>query len=477
MERAYYTEQDMEEFIGNPLIQALPPPLDLEDIPKNLIVIPPYSEELRNAAAHKRLSELQRLAQLHVPTKEDTMLLLNISRCLTWSYAGRNPMDFEFVKKCLNQKGIEVTPALKRYLERILAPIYGFPVLGISGVGKTTSVMNALSLYPQVIQHTSFYGCPFEKKQLVWLKVDCPADGTEKGLCSAILHRIDEALGTDYSQTILRNRMSKDVLLVKVSQLVQSLYLGILVIDDIQSLCTAKNTVSKQLLRFMVSLSNNLKIPVVMVGTPKILQLLQEEFEQAKRSSGEGEIRMNLMAKNSFEWNRFMKMLWPYQYLKNTVELTPEIDSAFYDMSVGNPFVVATLYKIVQDDAIISKQETFSAQDIVRISNTKMGMTAQMRRNMLNNIDVELNAFRSLWNTPTPVEPITVSESGKPNDTYGRLVGEVSGILIGKHGLSAPDARRIARATIAANPNETDSERLVAYALDIVNEKESPHDG
>ena len=63
------------------------------------------------------------------------------------------------------------------------------------------------------------------------------------------------------------------------------------------------------------------------------------------------------------------------------------------------------------------------------------------------------------------------------NLRYGRLVGEVSGILIGKHGLSAPDARRIARATIAANPNETDSERLVAYALDIVNEKESPHDG
>ena len=40
-------------------------------------------------------------------------------------------------------------------------------------------------------------------------------------------------MGTDYAQQIIRNRMSKDVLLVKVSQLVQSLYLGILVIDDL----------------------------------------------------------------------------------------------------------------------------------------------------------------------------------------------------------------------------------------------------
>ena len=43
-----------------------------------------------------------------------------------------------------------------------------------------------------------------------------------------------------------------------------------------------------------------------MVGSLKILRLLQREFQQAKRASGEGEIRMDLMAEGIQEWKRFI---------------------------------------------------------------------------------------------------------------------------------------------------------------------------
>jgi hypothetical protein len=219
-----------------------------------------------------------------------------------------------------------------------------------------------------VILHSSYHGVSFECEQLVWLKVDCPGDGAPKSLCSAILRGIDDVLKAQYAQQIIRNRMSKDVLLIRVSQLIQSLHLGILVIDDIQNLCSAKGTITNELLSFMISLANSLKIPVVMVGSPKILTLLQKEFQQAKRASGEGEIRMDLMEKGSAEWERFIKVLWRYQYTGQVVDLTEKMEQVFFEESVGNPFIAATLYKLVQDEAIISRKEKFTVQDVRRIS-------------------------------------------------------------------------------------------------------------
>ncbi len=468
-EKATYHKQSMEEFTGNPLIEALPPLDDPVLYPKLLLVQPPYSPDDRKLNASLRLIRLQRLSQLHVPTREDSMLL-GISRCLHWGYAGRNPLPFETVKTVLEEEGVCVTEELEKYLRSVNAPIYGFPVLGVSGVGKTTSIENVLSLFPQVILHSSYHGVSFECEQLVWLKVDCPGDGAPKSLCSAILRGIDDVLKAQYAQQIIRNRMSKDVLLIRVSQLIQSLHLGILVIDDIQNLCSAKGTITNELLSFMISLANSLKIPVVMVGSPKILTLLQKEFQQAKRASGEGEIRMDLMEKGSAEWERFIKVLWRYQYTGQVVDLTEKMEQVFFEESVGNPFIAATLYKLVQDEAIISRKEKFTVQDVRRISREKMGITAAMRRNMLNGVDVELNRYRHLWAAsavdqdqgPAGSEMKTVSRTWS-SDTFLQLVA-----VLEEKGLSAKDARLSARQAMAAYPQETDVKVLLGYAQEVI---------
>ncbi|MBR2258167.1 MAG: hypothetical protein IJ899_12725 [Blautia sp.] len=163
-ENAYYHDQQIVEFIGNPLIEALPPIEDPAKYPKRLMVLPDYSKDDRKKDPAWRLARLQRLSHIHIPTKEDSMLMLGISRCLRWSYVGRNPIPFKEVKTILENGGTEVTDALERYLTSSKAPIYGFPVLGVSGVGKTTSVENVLSLFPQVISHTTFRGIQFEKR-------------------------------------------------------------------------------------------------------------------------------------------------------------------------------------------------------------------------------------------------------------------------------------------------------------------------
>ena len=469
-EPAEYYPQDMLEFCGNPLIECLPILRDTELYQSLLLVTPPYSDEERKEQMSDRLFLLQRLAQLHIPTVNDRMILLSLARCMTWGYVSRNPIPFEDRKRILVERGITISDDEERYLKTTTAPIYGFPIIGLSGTGKTTSTTNVLSLFPQVIEHTEYCGIPFRSLQLVWLKVDCPGDATPKGLCSAILRGIDEVLNTDYCQTIMKNRMSKDVLVVRVSQLVQKLHLGILIIDDIQNICGKKNAISDELLSFMVSMANNLKIPVIMVGTPKVLTLLQREFQQAKRASGEGEIRMDLMPYESSEWKRFIGVLWRYQYTREKVPLTEEMNRTIYEESVGNPFVAATLYKVTQDEAITSKNETFTAADIRRVAKTKMGMTAKMRKDMLNGVDPEMNQFRNLWFTAgkQSAEPVKSETRTKESD---RIMNDLIIRLTQDTGIAPDKARRYAIRAMAALPGGNLDEML-GY-VNRLREKES----
>lgn len=361
------------------------------------MVLPLYDESEREKTFQTRLHALQRIALIHIPTNEDTYIINSLRRCLYWGYVGRNPMSFDTIEQVLKGNNIEVTDSLKRYLRSFHAPIYGFPIIGVSGVGKTTSIDNVLSLQPQVINHTCYRNEPFETMQLVWLKVDCPSDGTPKNLCVSIIRSVDAALGTDYSNTLIKNRMSTDALLVTVCQLLQSLHLGVLLIDDLQNLRSSKSNASKELSSFIISLSNSLKIPIIMIGTPKILTLLKSEFQIAKRVLGEGEIRMMPMQNNTKEWNLFLTSLWKYQFTQKVVPLTEEIKDVFFDECSGIPFLATILYKLVQEYAIASFKETFSVADLHHIAAEKLGITAKMKEDLQNGIDVDLGYLHDLW--------------------------------------------------------------------------------
>ena len=106
-----------------------------------------------------------------------------------------------------------------------------FTIISVSGVGKSTAVEKILSLYPQRIIHTRYREMPFVSTQLVWLKLDCPHDGSLKQLCYQFFYVLDMAAGTDYFQQYAKGRYSIDMLLIIITQLVRQFQIGILVID------------------------------------------------------------------------------------------------------------------------------------------------------------------------------------------------------------------------------------------------------
>ena len=85
----------------------------------------------------------------------------------------------------------------------------GFAIVGLSGMGKTTAVERTLLLYPQVIQHNRYNGKLFILKQLVWLKLDCPASGSLKVLCQNFFRQVDLILGTNYFKQHVNSKSTK----------------------------------------------------------------------------------------------------------------------------------------------------------------------------------------------------------------------------------------------------------------------------
>ena len=464
-EKAVYRKESELLFMGNPLIEAVPFLGDPLEYGPKLLVRMPYSEDERKLSRLERLNKLQYIKQLHVPSTIDTEIAMNIDRCLHWGYYGRNPMPMSVVQSAVEEAGIPFDDSLKKIYRSYKQPTYGFPVFGVSGVGKTCSVMNVLTNYPQVIVHTNYRNQPFLLNQLVWLKVDCPPDGTTKGLCHQILQEMDEVLGTTFSTQHPYNRISKDVMLGDLSKAIRSCCLGLLVIDDVQVLCNTKDQVSKETLNFLLSLVNNADIPIVMIGAPKFISIIQSEFQQAKRVTGEGEVHMELLKKESGDWNRFMKGLWRYQYTQKTVPLDEAMADAFYEETVGNQFLLAILYKLVQDYAIINLQEAFTPETVHKVADYKLGLTKKQREDMKSGKDVELQEFEKLWNPPTLPPEVLVQSRKEPQTDF---IQDLTSKLVSEQQLSVQEARTVARQVRAALPVERDPNTLYLYALELI---------
>ena len=463
-ENAVYQSPTEVLFIGNPLIEAIPSIGDPLEYAAQLMVIMPYQESDRNLNRMERLNKLPYIKQLHVPCTCDTEIAMNVDRCLRWGYYGRNPMPLSVIQQAITENGIPFDDRLRRVFRSYKQPAYGFPVFGISGVGKTCSVMNVLTLYPQVIVHTNYRGVPFDLHQLVWLKVDCPQDGSTKGLCQRILQEMDRILGSHFSEQHSFNRISKEVLLGDLRSAIDSCSLGILVIDDVQNLCSVRDQVSTELLNFLVSLVNTAEVPIVMVGAPKFTTILQSEFQQAKRVTGEGEVHMDLLKQGSKEWNRYIRALWHYQYTRKKVELTAALSDAFYEETVGNQFLLAILYKLVQDYAIISKTETFDAETVHRTADLRLGLTKQQRKDMREGRDVDLTLYEHLWRAPAIPKEMNPQEQMPKDDPLQSLISN----LVTVFGVSMQDARKAARSVAAAFPDEKDPAKLLLYAAELL---------
>src|SRR5204862_2347512 len=127
-----------------------------------------------------------------------------------------------------------------------------------------------LNLYPQVIFHHSHHGNAFSFVQLVWLKLECPSDGSTKSLCLNFFQALDDLFDTNHLQNYGRHgKATTEQMILDMARLASLHAIGVLVIDEIQHLSNAKSGGSEKMLSFFVELVNKIGVPVILVGTYK----------------------------------------------------------------------------------------------------------------------------------------------------------------------------------------------------------------
>ena len=318
---------------NNPFIEALPPMLSGKDLIHALAVIPPYSNGDRDRSTGERLQLLSSLYEFYQPLSMTIDLYCEIHTAMLHCYgqytAQREAAAF--------QNGYSLMHG-----NALAAAIGGgnsFSVVGVSGLGKSTALQRVLSLYPQVIEHTEYHGKKFYCHQIPYLVVQTPHDASIKALILDIYLQIDSLIGTCYQKDALSRRLSIDVLVSQLNQIVRVNHIGLLVIDELQNIAYRKSDGGIRFLNFLVHLINGAGVSVCMVGTPRVLQVLQQEFRAARRTTGLVYDRLP----NDREFSLLLHGLWHYQYTQYATDLTPELANWLYRKTQGIPDILAKL--------------------------------------------------------------------------------------------------------------------------------------
>lgn len=362
-EEATYQDPLIPPYRGNPLIEALPPILNVDGSIKILAYDPGYDEQHRTYPSELRLHLIQNIVHFFEPLPVHLDLEQRFSRMIRVGYQARNPIKPDFWPQ--TQKRVQTLRQNVRLEQRLRSTAVGFSILGISGVGKTTAVESILSLYPQVIFHNHYRDQDFTWVQVVWLKLECPFDGSTKGLCLNFFQAIDSLLGTNYYQNYTRRgQATTDEMLPQMAQVASLHSIGVLVIDELQHLSKAKSGGSEKMLNFFVQLVNTIGMPVVLVGTYKAISLLTGEFRQARRGTGQGDLVWDRMEEDEV-WDVFVEALWRYQYVRHPHPLTPPLSHVLYDVSQGITDFAVKAYLLGQIRAIASGEEMMT-ESIIR---------------------------------------------------------------------------------------------------------------
>ena len=155
----------------------------------------------------------------------------------------------------------------------------------------------------------------------------------------------------------MRTRATTDAMMTVMNQVARNCALGILVIDEIQHLSLARSGGSEKMLNFFVNLVNNVGVPVVLVGTPKAIKILQGDFRQARRGSGLGGDMVCDRIQKDEVWDLLVNAVWHYQWTKKETPLTPEINNVLYEETQGIPDLLKKVYGIAQAYAISNGKE------------------------------------------------------------------------------------------------------------------------
>lgn len=398
---AKYDEQILNAYKNNPLIEALPTFEESKDI-YNLLNNPiPFQKEEREQKALIRRRCLTQLTQFFRPLGFHMDMAENIINVLYHGYENRNPFSSEFARrlnglaKCAKEHELNYSRFIGTNAETS-----GFSIIGMTGMGKTSCVNRVLTGIPQVIIHDKYKNEDFPYMQITWMKIECPFDGSVKGLCGKFLEKFDEITGDNTFKKYADNaRATTDSMMTKMATIAARHSLGVLIIDEFQNISQAKSGGKQQMMNYILNLVNTIGVPVILIGIGEAINTISENLMYARRTMGfVGNGTITNLQLNSSDWDRFIKELWKYQWTNTETPLTPELSVAVYMASAGIIGEAVKIFslaqrKILTDDA--GKKEVLTVNLIEKAYLSKeFEVERELIEENINKGEIQINVLK-----------------------------------------------------------------------------------
>lgn len=370
--RKYQNEQTVSaiytEMKGNPFLEALPEPLGKEEFAERMKSALPRMQGLNKKSPQERRNYLSELTRWFYPLDYMYVLYDMLYRAMAGTYQTKTVV--ESVRQ-LNTIYMDFRTGKERTLP-YSTQAYSGAVLGVPGIGKTSTIRRCLDTMPQVIVHTEYQGQKHYTKQINYLVVECPSDCSVKTLAFNIFSAIDKAIGSDYFSQITKMRsIAASAITTKLKIVCMNHHIGLIVIDEIQNAITtaARNKQVKPLIKFLVELTNETATGICFCGTLEAEEVFLQQEHLKRRTRG---LRL-LPMKYDITYRKFIKELWENQVLLQGAELTEKLMKQIYDLSGGIPAYIVKIFQEAQVQAILSGKEKLtyeairSAVDLLRI--------------------------------------------------------------------------------------------------------------
>jgi hypothetical protein len=369
-----YLTSNVDEYSGNPLIEALPPAFDDRILINILSNITSPPDDISLMSDTEKMELIGRIQSIIVPTSNYTAMYKSIRQMLLNGYAQRNPL----------------TPKVTEWSYDLMTTKSGFENIspstgnsmtfcGMSGMGKSTLSDRVLkSCFPQVILHPEHP--TIVNPQIVWLKFDMPSDASRSGLCMTFFSAIDELLAPIDSIKVdspfaEQYRSSKIERMQEGIRTICITYnIGIIVIDEFQNLNVAKSGGEIIILQFFDYISNKVKVPIVKIGTPASIKLFSKELRTARRSANSGFCELGPLNDTSQDWEFISKILWQYQLVSHPQAYSEEIGKALYKFSGGIIACLGQLIKLANIEAIKAGNESITVKLLREVYHKHFGL-------------------------------------------------------------------------------------------------------
>ena len=177
---AQYLEQQLPEYQDNPLISALPPIPNLQNVVTQLQAVPSFDPQEAFLDGRIRAHAIARLLHgFFQPLNHHLELEAKISLMIRQGYIGRNPANGAWYSHLQNgYRRVEEEDLEATVYRSVSSTASSLSLFGCSGCGKTRTLERILGMYPQALHHHDY-----NITQLTYLKVDCPIDGDLDELC------------------------------------------------------------------------------------------------------------------------------------------------------------------------------------------------------------------------------------------------------------------------------------------------------